>query len=203
MGNAYAASPGNDLPQDDYLANACSDGRYYRWTRMPIRVAIASASGVPGYRDAFPQVLRDAFAKWAAASENRISFVFVQSPSQADICCDWTNNPNKVAEGGRAVEGGLTKLSGQPQSNRDVSINSARITILTNRNGQSLNDDDMKKVCLHEVGHALGINGHSNNNTDIMFFSESPTVWPSLTKRDKATICRLYANYPRQASGRN
>ncbi|MBZ0185329.1 MAG: matrixin family metalloprotease, partial [Candidatus Obscuribacterales bacterium] len=59
----------------------------------------------------------------------------------------------------------------------------------------ALSDDDMKKVCLHEVGHALGINGHSSDNHDIMFFSESPSVWPALTKRDKLTIRLLYQGY--------
>jgi hypothetical protein len=29
-----------------------------------------------------------------------------------------------------------------------------------------------------------------------MFFSVSPTVWPVLSKRDKATIMRIYEQYP-------
>lgn len=199
MQEARAQMPGQ-LPSggDDYLANAAAGGKYFRWSRMPIRVCIASGAGVPGYRDSYYQALIDAFSQWAVGSENRISFFLAPDPSQSDIFCDWTADPNRIAEQGRAVEGGLTKLNGQPFPNGvDVAIMSARMTILTNRGGIPLSDDDMKKVCLHEVGHALGINGHSNNNVDVMFFSESPAIGPLLTQRDRATICRLYGNYPR------
>jgi tetratricopeptide (TPR) repeat protein len=193
---SYQTQPTAESVQDDYLANASSGGRYFRWPRLPIRVFIASGAGTPEYRDSYARALSEAFSMWTQGSENRIAFVLVPDPQQSDLFCDWTADPNKVIDGG-AVEGGLTKLSGQPQPNGDVSIVSARITLLTNRSGIPLSNDDMKKVCLHEVGHALGINGHSSNNQDVMFFSESPTVWPSLTKRDRATICRLYSSYPR------
>ena len=198
-----AKAPGNSpaaASQDDYLASAASGGRWFRWMRVPIRVCITNGAGTGGYRDSFYKVLMESFSMWAVGSENRLAFTLVNDPSQADILCTWTDNPNQIAEGGRAVEGGLTKLSGQPQQNGDVGITSAKVILLTNLGGAPLSDDDMRKVCLHEVGHALGINGHSSNNSDIMFFTESPTVWPTLTKRDKATICGLYNNYPR-ASG--
>lgn len=200
-GGGFAQSGSNGFAQqgsvDDYLVSAASGGKYFRWTRMPIRVCIASGAGVFGYRDSFRQTLMDAFSMWAQGSENRLSFTLVNDPSNADVYCDWTADTNQIVAPGRAVEGGITKLNGQPMANgSDVGITNARMTLLTNRSGNPLSDDDMKKVCLHEVGHALGINGHSNNNSDVMFFSEAPTVWPALTKRDKTTICRLYANYP-------
>lgn len=187
----------NQQSIDDYFSNISSAGKYFRWARMPVRVAIAPGAAAAGYRDSFHQDLMDAFSIWAKGSENRLAFTLVQDPSQADIVCEWTGDPNKIVESGRSVEGGLTKISGQPQSNGDVFITKAKVLILTNRSGAQMSDDDMKKVCIHEVGHALGINGHSNSNTDIMFFSESPSIWPALTKRDKATICHLYAMYPK------
>lgn len=198
---AYAGQAPTAPPEDEYLDSATAGGRYFRWPaeRMPIRVYIAPGAGATGYRDSFSRALADAFAAWAKGSDNRIAFWIVTDPSQADITCDWTGDPAKVVEAGRSVEGGLTKLSGQEQPGGvDVKIVRARVTLLTkDRGGTPLSDDDMKKVCLHEIGHALGLNGHSNNNHEIMFFSESPSVWPALTKRDKATIRRLYASYPK------
>ncbi len=181
---------------DDYLSSAASGGRYYRWGKMPIRIYIAPGAGTPGYQKSYTQALIDACSKWAQASENRVVFAFANDPSQADIVCTWTGDPNKIGDGGKSVEGGLTKLTAQAQPNGDIWISKAKVTILTNRSGKPLSADDMKKVCLHEIGHALGINGHSLNNRDVMFFSESPSVWPSLTMRDKATIRNLYINYP-------
>ena len=169
--------------QDDYFASAASDGRYYRWGRMPIRVCITFGGNVAGYRESYFPDLSDSFNKWSAAAANRIAFVPVQNATQADIVCDWTAYPNHLVAPGRPVEGGLTKLSGQPQANGDVIISNAHITILTNRKTGSRLYDDMKKVCLHEIGHAIGINGHSNSNSDIMFFSEAPTIWPAKPNR--------------------
>jgi tetratricopeptide (TPR) repeat protein/predicted Zn-dependent protease len=192
--NGYGMQP-NVVP-DDYLGSAASGGKYFRWTRMPIRIFIASGAGVNGYQNSYYQDLMDACSQWAVGSGNRITFELSNNPSQSDISCAWTGDPNQIVEAGRAIEGGLTKLNGQPINATEVSITSARMTILTNRGGIPLTDDDMRKVCLHEVGHALGINGHSNNNNDVMFFSESPTVSPTLTNRDKATIWRLYGGGP-------
>ena len=181
---------------DDYLADAAANGKFFRWGKMPIRIFIAPGAGTPGYQKSHTQALIDACSKWAQASENRVVFAFANNPSQADIVCSWTGDPNKIGDGGKSIEGGLTKLTAQAQPNGDIFISKAKVTILTNRSGKPLSSDDMKKVCLHEIGHALGINGHSANNRDVMFFSESPSVWPSLTLRDKATIRNLYFNYP-------
>lgn len=178
--------------QNDYFASAAFGGKYFRWMKMPIRVCIMAGDGVPGYQSSYYQDLMDSFSQWAVASGSRITFELANNPAQSDITCEWTGDANKVMDHGRLLEGGLTKLNGQPVNATDISITSAHMTILTNRGGMPLNDADMKKVCLHEVGHALGINGHSNNNNDVMFFSESPTILPILSNRDMATIRRLY-----------
>jgi len=189
-GNGYAQQP-NMVPSD-YFASAASGGKFFRWMKMPIRVCITPGGGVTGYQNSYYQDLMDSFSQWAVASGNRITFELSNNPAQSDITCEWTGDANKVMDHGRLLEGGLTKLNGQPVNATDISITNAHMTILTNRGGMPLNDADMKKVCLHEVGHALGINGHSNNNNDVMFFSESPTILPILSNRDMATIRRLY-----------
>jgi tetratricopeptide (TPR) repeat protein/predicted Zn-dependent protease len=197
-----SAQPGQaGQSADDYLESAVSDGKCFRWSadKMPIRVYIYPGAGTTDYRDSFARVLADSFSVWQKGAESRVSFWIVQDPAQADITCDWTSNPATIQNAGGGGEGGLTKLSGQAEPDgHNVKIVRARISLLTKpRGAMPISDDEMKKVCLHEIGHALGLNGHSNDNHDVMFFSESPSVWPALTKRDKATICRLYANYPK------
>jgi hypothetical protein len=46
--------------------------------------------------------------------------------------------------------------------------------------------------CLHEVGHALGMHGHSPNNHDVMFPSVTLVGRTGLTERDKNTIRLMY-----------
>jgi predicted Zn-dependent protease len=62
--------------------------------------------------------------------------------------------------------------------------------------GKAIADEEIRRVCLHEVGHALGLHRHSSNNFDIMFFSETKAGSPALTQRDRNTMARLYADYP-------
>jgi predicted Zn-dependent protease len=78
-----------------------------------------------------------------------------------------------------------------------IEIDRADIRILTidRQTQEPLSDEEMKKTCLHELGHSMGLQGHSTNNHDIMFFSMSNTNWPVLSKRDKATVFMIYQNY--------
>ena len=48
------------------------------------------------------------------------------------------------------------------------------------------------KTLLHEIGHALGIHGHSPNPQDVMFSNATPEVYSTLSKRDINTIRRMY-----------
>lgn len=191
---SQAQGSGGPSSQLDYLGQVASGGKYFRWRHAPIAVCIAPGAGVPGYQESFRQQLMDAFTMWQQATNGGLTFTLVQNPSQANIYCDWTGDPRKIMEAGRAVEGGLTKLSGTPEADGNVAISNVRMTLLTNRGGAPLNDMAMKRVCLHEVGHALGLSGHSSVNSDIMFYSETIGGAPVLSQRDIATIHRLYGS---------
>lgn len=196
-----STEPQSDPHAPDYADTTLRNNKITRWPlqRFPLRVWIEAGAGVPGYRDSFGQALYDSFTAWAQASQGRLLFTQVQNPNIADILCSWTGNPFDVRQTGSNVEQGICQLhTAERLSDPVIQIERANIRILTvDREKQKpLSDDDMKKTCLHELGHALGLNGHSNNNHDIMFFSVSPTVWPVLSKRDKATILRIYQDYP-------
>lgn len=48
------------------------------------------------------------------------------------------------------------------------------------------------ETMLHEMGHALGLGGHSPLETDIMYESISPASPGELSDRDRATLAALY-----------
>lgn len=184
----------------DYLDAIRDQGKLYRWPQesLPLKVFISAGQGVTGYTDSYGRILVESLSAWSLASQNRVAFLIVQNPQQADIDCQWTGNPYEVMKTGSDVEQGVCLTKGRTKSNIDYGfIEHVTVRILTvdRETLKPIKDDDMKKTCLHELGHALGLRGHSPNNHDIMFFSVSPTVWPVLSKRDKSTLCRLYTGY--------
>ncbi len=192
--------PFSDPKAENYLANVTAEGTY-RWAKekLPIRVFIQNVEvvdgkSVGGFKQSFRTALLSAFDDWCHASGDRIKYVIVPDKEHADIYCTWTSDPLEVTENGTLSERGSAKIIVKGSQ-----IERATLKILTRPILEEgvLSEDEMKKACLHEVGHVLGLQGHSTNNHDVMFFTvDTATVWPVLSRRDKATIVRLYQSYP-------
>jgi tetratricopeptide (TPR) repeat protein len=186
----------------DFWASITKQGLPRRWPpeKLPIKIFVDSGSLVSGMHESFRQILIDSLEAWMKAAQGRLSYQQVARPDQADLVCDWTSNPGEVTGKGTESEQGVAHIFGRDSGQGSVEISRATVRILTIDKEKSeelpVSDDMMKKTCLHEIGHALGLMGHSPNSHDVMFFSESPTVWPVLSKRDKATLLRLYESYP-------
>lgn len=179
----------------DYLDAVGAQG-IYRWSaqRMPLKVYIQDGSGIPGYRPSFRSFLVKSFDEWARISNGRVSWRQVSSPHQADVVCVFTANARSA--GHQGFEAGVTQTI--IQENRrtgEASIQKAHMTILTQWQGRTFSDDDVYKTCLHEVGHAIGLQGHSNVPSDIMYYAVNPRQTPYLTQRDANTIAKLYSTY--------
>ena len=178
---------------------ARSDEEYYvevtkyrpnTWPRksMPLRVHIPAGDGIPGFEPRFTEFLKAAFHEWASASGGKINLRFVDQPADADIECLWTSDPSQLQN---RAEGGEAQVYFQ-----DGLIHKARIILLTMSMNRinPITDNSVKSVALHEVGHALGLFGHSPNPRDVMFFSAGiADNNPSLSARDRKTLLRLYS----------
>src|SRR5690606_11901061 len=105
----------------------------------------------------------DSFKQWAKASNHKVNFEFVKKPTDSDIECMWTDDISKVSS---PAEGGETNLQHDGQS-----ISHATITVLTTGASADspLSPTQVRAICLHEIGHALGLVGHSPKPTDVMY----------------------------------
>ena len=196
----------SDPQGDDYLQSVFRNGHPERWQheRLPLKIYISNGTDergafVNGFQPYFNDIILQCFDTWVKASDFRLAYQLVSDARQADIVCTWTDRTDFLQEESTSVEQGAARLKSRfvPQLGQQQIVSARVIILIVNpTNGKLISDDEIKKTCLHEVGHALGLSGHSNNNKDVMFYSESPTVWAALTKRDKNTICRLYSDFP-------
>jgi len=187
------ASFSNNDP--DYLGLLMAENSAHHWpaSRVPLKVYIEPSSNARGFRPEFVDLARNGFITWYQASGKKLSFNFVDNINDADINVEWTDGPLKTGdEKYERMKAGLTTTR-----RRDDDIEHSRIQIRTVRafSKEPEPSDRIKETCLHEIGHALGLNGHSSNTADIMYFGNTARQLPALTKRDKATMARLYQNY--------
>lgn len=183
---AKRKTTGSTEASDSY-ASATPPGTA-KWASFekPLKVFVPATSTASGYKPQYEKILIDAFKKWQVATNEKVRFEFVDKKENSDIDCEWKDDPTEAvfkAEGGHAH---LETLQGR--------VKHGKIYLLT---VWSMNltptDAIMGKLALHEVGHSLGILGHSDQRDDIMFFTidVSPKEG-QVSARDVKTLNELY-----------
>jgi tetratricopeptide (TPR) repeat protein len=181
-----STSPAN---REDYL-DAATRKVKLRWplSSMPIKVYMEQGDDIPGFKPEYAELLKQAFDDWQSAASGKISIVFVNDKKKADITTRWSNDLKQIVS---AAEGGDAKYHGTSKGLTNVSI-----TLLTvdPSSTTKLTANTVSWITHHEVGHALGLLGHSPDSKDIMYFCAPHADKPAaLSDRDARTIVKLYS----------
>ena len=184
----------------DYLDQLTAQDNVSHWSadKIPLKVHIEPTSRVKGFNFSYPKLAKESFIVWYKASNKRTPFKFIENSADADITVEWTDQALHVGnEKSERLKAGLTTST----TTGEGVIKHARIQIRTVMpfSKEAEPEDKIKETCLHEVGHALGLNGHSTNPGDIMYVGLTRRQLPALTKRDKSTIARLYKGFKETA----
>jgi hypothetical protein len=183
------SSTGKALTQvsaGDYLSVLGPTGSA-RWrpSHNPIKVWISPGEQVQGYNAEFLPVVKQAFEEWEQASAGKIKFAFVSESDHPDLSVRFSPKHIEIdCEGYTYVT---------PKS--DGFIDDASITLITfDKEQRPESTEAMHCLALHEIGHALGLTGHSKGTKDIMRPHINVTTGQhySLSEADRKTIARLY-----------
>jgi hypothetical protein len=172
---------------DTYLHACLKEGNVVRWgdSAWPLTVYIAPFRWYEASKQrnakAYEQMAWECFEAWSALSQGLVSFRRVTTKLASQINVAWR----------RVDRTSLGHCETLWKANR---LYSAEISIGISDgllHAQYNNPTEVKHTILHEVGHALGLLGHSHGQGDIMYVPHQYGV-DSLTPRDVNTLRWLY-----------
>jgi predicted Zn-dependent protease len=189
-----ALQPSRYVPSAaDYYREIAETSESERWNSFPIKVWIGN---VPTGN--WAQGAREAFTIWKEMLPLELS----AESEEADIRFNWDAGTDVEGAAGEELDWVQFRRVGGELTGRKVAL----ISVDLSRNWSK---DEMRAIVLHELGHALGIRGHSASKGDIMYWQVQekshqvrvpgiyyPYAWKTLvskpSQRDLNTLIRLY-----------
>jgi len=177
----------------DYYAEISETSESHKWNTFPIKVSIGS---VPNGN--WAQGTREAFGIW----KGLFPLELTAEPEEADIRFTWEMGTDIENAAGEERDWVQFRREGNELTGRRVAYISVDLS-------HRWSKDEMRAIVLHELGHALGLKGHSDSKGDIMYWQMQeksrqvrvpgiyyPYAWKSLvskpSQRDLNTLIRLY-----------
>jgi len=165
--------------EPDYLKNAYRGGKLYTRPKGTTRIYLKPNSP-------YNNLARSAFSEWQSAMGSAVMFTYSANPQDAAINLSFQE---RITSPG-AEKGGVT----EPTFEGTSIVKSKIVICTTNDKGEKLPENVIYHTLLHEIGHAIGIMGHSTDPNDIMYTGTSVFL-PHLSKRDINTARALYNAY--------
>ena len=189
----------------NYIEQAPTNGNIIRWNpkTFPLKVYIDydTTSKYPEY---YNWAITRAFNQWTQAV-NFLSFIFVSNEENADIILDLEGTPNTGCQ-----EAGCKYVLAHTEPVIKNNILKKMIITIYDKDatGAFFSDKELYNTVLHEIGHALGVMGHSYSTDDLMYlqnqvasnpktvFIQSKFITQYISPKDEATMKLLYNIVP-------
>ncbi len=175
----------------DYLSSLSSVQKW-RKADMPIKVHVRKNIQLAAFYEEYISIIKRSLDQWCAATGGALSYKFVSRPDSANVICDYTDRRELVSSDHELGIEGNTEKRIRMEDNTTAWAN--LVILVKDFPGAPKFRDRIfiTNTCLHELGHVLGMHGHSSNNRDVMFSAAIRKGSDLLTKRDKNTIQLMY-----------
>lgn len=181
---------------ENYIEQVPGESGIIRWDlkKIPLKIYIQSDTIVPSY---YRTQIINSLQQWQLSAEF-IKFAFTDKPSKAELLIKIKPTPKNICDNNscRYVTGYTEpKYKGNILKKMEITLYS------TEPGGNFFSDKQIYNTSLHEIGHALGIMGHSYSKSDLMymetkFYSPDKTSFNYLSAKDLNTIRLLYKLIP-------
>lgn len=186
-----------------YIEQAPFNGQILRWDAktFPLKVYFQndSQTSVPQY---YYDSINNAFLQWQKASRSLVKFATVNNLKDAQIIVKFI----PVSQAGKCNQQDCKYVVAytMPDIEGDMLKKMEIIFYSTDNLGNPFSSKAIYNTSVHEIGHALGIMGHSYNERDIMYmqtgienkFSDLRSDFQSISTGDIKTLELLYKIVP-------
>jgi predicted Zn-dependent protease len=158
---------------------------YLVWSEFPVTVFVEPATDATnGRAQVWVEAVEGAIAEW----NQYLPLQIIPTAEAADIQIWRRNPPLRNQDGALRARSAEARFQVWIDDQHDPPILRHRFTISL-RPGQSA--DHLQAAARHELGHALGIWGHSPNPDDALYYSQVRQP-PAISPRDINTLRRIY-----------
>ncbi len=176
---------------ENYITQTAYNQKVMRWSKIPITYSFVNSAGAPDY---FVKEIENAITRWEVATEHQI--LFTQNDTEPNIIIEFNStNPADIGSGKYVVAYTVPELNVNRLKNMTIKF------YLKDPNGEYYSKNQVYNTALHEVVHALGFMGHSDDRDDVMHSTkDSKSVVNDerieLTTADINTVKLLYKIKP-------
>jgi len=156
---------------------------YLVWSKFPVRVYIEQPKAISNQQaSAWVKSVLQAVQEWSLY----LPLIVVEKPEIADIKIERKAPPLQLSPDKKIPRARSALTTYQVYTSNKVLLH--RFTILLS---PSQTGNYVVAAARHELGHALGIWGHSPSQTDALYFSQVRNP-PTISPRDVNTLKRVY-----------
>lgn len=187
--------------EDNYIYNATVGNDILRWDikSFPLKIYFENLDSVPPY---YKENIDRALKQWTDRT-TFVKFVETNDIKTANIVITFADLPEDVCSGGICM---YTVAYTDPIISSDGLLERMNLTFYkTNPRKENFSSREIYNTALHELGHTLGIMGHSDKKSDLMYSSNENNMnmyalyrsdFQYLSNRDLETLALLYRMEP-------